>query len=255
MGSPAQSTAVGAGWTGLGLLVASAINGGVALILLRAGRRRGQSHCVPTRITCSPMSDFGWRCVGIALVQLTGWHSYDRAARSSKHRLDRDSSPARNRLWLARYRATCCRATNHRQHAATLRKGILFHAPRTRVAGAPALHVLVPGSGVFGAVMICVEIELAISRALPSITSLRTWSHWRIRSRGKIGLRSLLKENQMAQVFRGVNQLSYEELPVPAIARMRCWYRCGWACVQSDIKRLFIPSHDHRISLGMKQLG
>jgi len=45
---------------GLGLtLVASAINGGVALILLRAGRRLRSTHCVPTRITCSP--DFGWR--------------------------------------------------------------------------------------------------------------------------------------------------------------------------------------------------
>jgi len=59
---------------GLGLtLVASAINGGVALILLRAGRRRGQSHCVPTRITLSPMC--GLRvalCWASRILQLTG---------------------------------------------------------------------------------------------------------------------------------------------------------------------------------------
>jgi len=41
---------------GLGLtLVASAINGGVALILLRELGDACESHCVPTRITCSPM--------------------------------------------------------------------------------------------------------------------------------------------------------------------------------------------------------
>jgi L-iditol 2-dehydrogenase len=46
-----------------------------------------------------------------------------------------------------------------------------------------------------------------------------------------------------AQVFRGVNQLSYEELPVPAIApdEVLVQVRVVGLC-QSDIKRFVIPS-------------
>lgn len=163
---------------GLGLtLVASAVNGGVALILLQAGRRlrsitlRADAHHLLTDVWTS-----GGVVLGIALVQLTGWLILDPAIALLV---------AANIVWtgirLLRETGyglldTALPAAEQQIIASTLlryeEKGILFHALRTRVAGARrfvSLHVLVPGEWtVRRGHDLCEEIELAISRALPS---------------------------------------------------------------------------------------
>ena len=161
----------------LGLsLVASAVNGSVALILLRAGRRlrsitlRANAHHLLTDV---------WTSVGvvlgIALVKLTGWLVLDPAIAIIG---------AANIVWagvrLLRETGyglldTALPAAEQQIIASTLlrykEKGILFHALRTRVAGARrfvSLHVLVPGEWtVKRGHDLCEEIELAISRAMP----------------------------------------------------------------------------------------
>ena len=165
---------------GLGLLltlVATAVNGGVALILLRAGRRlrsitlRADAHHLLTDV---------WTSVGvvlgIAVVKLTGWLVLDPAIALLV---------AANIVWagirLLRETGyglldTALPAAEQQIIASTLlrykKEGILFHALRTRVAGARrfvSLHVLVPGEwSVQRGHDLCEEIELAISRALPS---------------------------------------------------------------------------------------
>lgn len=163
---------------GLGLtLVATAVNGGVALILLRAGRRlrsitlRADAHHLLTDVWTS-----GGVVLGILLVQLTGWLVLDPAIALIV---------AVNIVW-AGFRLlretgyglldTALPADEQKIIAAVLARykedGILFHALRTRVAGARrfvSLHVLVPGEwSVKLGHDLCEEIELAISRALPS---------------------------------------------------------------------------------------
>ena len=165
---------------GLGLfltLIATAVNGGVALILLRAGRRlrsitlRADAHHLLTDV---------WTSVGVVLgivvVKLTGWLVLDPAIALLV---------AANIVWagirLLRETGsalldTALPAAEQQIIALTLlgykEKGILFHAMRTRVAGARrfvSLHVLVPGEWtVQRGHDLCEEIELAISRALPS---------------------------------------------------------------------------------------
>lgn len=164
---------------GLGLLltlISTAINGGVALILLRAGIRlrsitlRADAHHLLTDV---------WTSVGvvlgIALVKLTGWLILDpviallvaanivwagiRLLRETGYGLLDTALPAIEqqiiKSMLLSYKE----------------KGILFHALRTRVAGARcfvSLHVLVPGDWtVQRGHDLCEEIELAISKALP----------------------------------------------------------------------------------------
>ena len=165
---------------GLGLLltlVASAVNGSVALILLRAGRRlrsvalRADAHHLLTDVWTS-----GGVVLGIALVQLTGWLILDpviallvaanivwagiRLLRETGYGLLDSALPATEQQIIA---TTLLRYEE---------KGILFHALRTRVAGARrfvSLHVLVPGEWTVQCGHdLCEEIELDISRALPS---------------------------------------------------------------------------------------
>lgn len=165
---------------GLGLLltlVASGINGSVAVILLRAGRRlrsvalRADAHHLLTDVWTS-----GGVVLGIALVQLTGWLILDpviallvaanivwagiRLLRETGYGLLDSALPATEQQIIA---TTLLRYEE---------KGILFHALRTRVAGARrfvSLHVLVPGEWTVQCGHdLCEEIELAISRALPS---------------------------------------------------------------------------------------
>lgn len=164
---------------GLGLvitLVATAVNGGVALILLRAGRRlrsitlRADAHHLLTDVWTS-----GGVVLGVILVHLTGWLLLDPAIALIV---------AANIVWagvrLLRETGyglldTALPAVDQQIIAAVLarykEKGILFHALRTRVAGARrfvSLHVLVPGEWtVQRGHDLCEEIELAISRGLP----------------------------------------------------------------------------------------
>lgn len=59
-----------------------------------------------------------------------------------------------------------------------------------------------------------------------------------------------------AQVFRGVNQLSYEELPIPTLETDEVLVKIHVVGLcQSDIKKFVILSMNHRASLDMKQLG
>lgn len=162
---------------GLGLtLVATAVNGGVALILLRAGRRlrsitlRADAHHLLTDVWTS-----GGVVLGVILVQLTGWLVLDPVIALIV---------AANIVWagirLLRETGsglldTALPESDQQIIAAVLapyqEKGILFHALRTRVAGARRfvnLHVLVPGEWtVQRGHNLCEEIESAISRALP----------------------------------------------------------------------------------------
>lgn len=162
---------------GLGLtLVATAVNGGVALILLQAGRRlrsitlRADAHHLLTDVWTS-----GGVVLGVMLVQLTGWLVLDpmialivaanivwagiRLLRETGSGLLDSSLPERDQQIIAAVLASY------------KEKGILFHAIRTRVAGARRfvnLHVLVPGEWtVQRGHNLCEEIESAISRALP----------------------------------------------------------------------------------------
>lgn len=134
-------------------LLASAVNGGVALVLLRAGRRLGS---VALRADARHLLTDVWTSVGIVLgvllVQITGWLVLDPLVALVV---------AANIVW------TGVRLLNEAAHGlldtalpppeqARLREalapheqaGIRFHALRTRVAGRRrfiALHMLVPG--------------------------------------------------------------------------------------------------------------
>ncbi|CAD5950776.1 putative transporter sll1263 [Planktothrix tepida] len=162
---------------GLGLsLVAAAINGGLALVMLRASKRlrsitlRADAHHLLTDV---------WTSVGVVLglilVPITQWLILDPiiafivaanivwAGFRLLHEtglglLDTAMPVAERRLItdiLAGYDA----------------QGVQFHALRTRVAGSRrfvSLHVLVPGAWtVQQGHNICEEIELAIGRSLP----------------------------------------------------------------------------------------
>lgn len=164
---------------GLGLVIsiaATAVNGGVALILLRAGRRlrsitlRADAHHLLTDV---------WTSVGVVLgillVKVTGWLVLDpvialcvaanivwtgvRLLRETGSGLLDAALPADEQeaisLILSEY-------TN---------QGIQFHALRTRAAGSRrfvSFHVLVPGEWtVQRGHDLCEQLELAISNALP----------------------------------------------------------------------------------------
>lgn len=162
---------------GLGLsLVATAVNGGVATILLRAGRRlrsvtlRADAHHLLTDV---------WTSVGIVLglilVQLTGWLVLDPVIALIV---------AVNIVWtgLRLLHETglglmdaALPADEQQVITATLAgykgQGIQFHALRTRIAGARrfvSFHVLVPGKWtVQRGHDLCEEIELSLGRRLP----------------------------------------------------------------------------------------
>ncbi len=163
---------------GIGLaLAATAVNGGVAMILLRAGRRlrsitlRADAHHLLTDVWTS-----AGVVLGIFLVKLTGWLVLDpiiallvavnivwagfRLLRETGDGLLDTALPA-----------------NEQQLITTIldsyeQQGIQFHALRTRTAGTRrfvSFHVLVPGEWtVQRGHDLCEEIELAINKALAS---------------------------------------------------------------------------------------
>ena len=167
---------------GLGLsitLIATAINGGVALVILRAGRRL---RSITLRADANHLLTDVWTSagvvLGVALVQLTGWLVLDpliglliaanivrigvRLLRdTAQGLLDRALPPedqgAISKV-LARYE----------------RRGIRFHALRTRAAGQRrfiSMHVLVPGRWtVQQGHDLSEEIENDLAAALPQST-------------------------------------------------------------------------------------
>ncbi|PZV11916.1 MAG: cation-efflux pump [Leptolyngbya sp.] len=164
---------------GLGLalsFVATAINGGVAWILLRAGKRlrsitlRADAHHLLTDVWTS----FGV-AIAILLVKLTGWLILDPIVALLV---------AANIVWVG-FRLlqetgtglmdSAISTANQAQIVEILapykQRGILFHALKTRNAGSRSFvtfHVLVPGEwSVYTGHDLCEEIELAIIRALP----------------------------------------------------------------------------------------
>ena len=158
-------------------LVATAVNGGVAMILLRAGRRlrsvtlRADAHHLFTDVWTS-----AGVVLGILLVKLTGWLVLDPIIALIV---------AANIVWagfrLLRETGLGLLDTalpeNEQQLITTvlsnyLQQGVQFHALRTRTAGTRrfvSFHVLVPGKWtVQRGHDLCEEIELAISKVLPS---------------------------------------------------------------------------------------
>ena len=162
---------------GLGLsLVATAVNGGLALVLLRAGKRlrsitlRADAHHLLTDV---------WTSTGVVLglifVPLTGWLVLDpliaflvavnivwtgvRLLHETGSELLDASIPTAERRIIADI------------FAAYNKQGIQFHALRTRVAGVRrfvSFHVLVPGEwSVQQGHALCEEIELKIVDSLP----------------------------------------------------------------------------------------
>lgn len=167
------------GW-GLALaLVATAINGAVAQVLLRAGRRL---HSIALRADAHHLLTDVWTSagvvIGIFLVKLTGWLVLDplialmvaaniiwagfKLLRETGSALLDSSIPIEDRKIVTDILATY------------KPQGILFHALRTRVAGSRRFvmfHVLVPGDWtVHQGHALCEEIELAIIQALPKTT-------------------------------------------------------------------------------------
>ena len=160
-------------------LAATAINGGVALVLMRAGRRlrsitlTADAHHLLTDV---------WTSLGVVagvlLVQLTGWLVLDpliglavaanivwigiRLFNATAHGLLDTALPEADRQVIARvldgYRS----------------RGIRFHAVRTRMAGQRrfiSMHVLVPGDwSVQRGHALCEQIERELITALPGST-------------------------------------------------------------------------------------
>ena len=146
---PLQNVGLGLGVT----LAASAINGGVALVILRAGRRL---RSITLRADAQHLLTDVWTSIGVVLgvltAQLTGWLVLDpliallvtanilwtgmRLLRDTAHGLLDRALPPEDRKAitevLSRYES----------------QGIRFHALRTRASGPRrfiSMHVLVPG--------------------------------------------------------------------------------------------------------------
>ncbi len=164
---------------GVGLilsLVATAINGGTAWVLLRAGKRlrsitlRADAHHLLTDVWTS-----AGVLIGIGLVKLTGWLILDPIIALLV---------AANIIWVG---VRLLRETgselldrsilaDERNQIKTLmmpyeQQGIQFHALKTRGAGSRrfiSFHVLVPGAWtVHQGHQLCEELELAIIQQLP----------------------------------------------------------------------------------------
>jgi cation diffusion facilitator family transporter len=162
---------------GLGLaLVATAINGGVAWILLQASQRlrsitlKADAHHLLTDVWTSVGV-----VIGIGLVSVTGWNILDPIVAILV---------AANIIWAgvkllqetgAGLLDTAIPAGERQEILLIMseyeRQGIQFHAMRTRVSGAyrfVSFHVLVPGAWtVQRGHDLCESIEQAISLALP----------------------------------------------------------------------------------------
>ncbi len=162
---------------GLGLsLIATAVNGVTAWVLLRAGNRlrsitlRADAHHLLTDVWTSVGV-----LIGIGLVKLTGWLALDPIIALLV---------AANIIWIG---ARLMRETGsglldqsmpdgELNQIKTLmlpyeEQGIYFHALRTRIAGSRRFinfHVLVPGAWtVEKGHQLCEDLELAIIRELP----------------------------------------------------------------------------------------
>lgn len=160
-------------------LVATGINGVVAVVLLRAGRRIGSitltadAHHLLTDVWTSVGV-----LVGVVLVQLTGWLVLDPVIAllvASNivwigFRLLRDSALGLLDTALPRNDREAISQVTDRYQA----EGIRFHALRTRMAGQRkfiSMHVLVPGSwSVQRGHALCEQIEQAIIQELPRST-------------------------------------------------------------------------------------
>jgi cation diffusion facilitator family transporter len=172
---PLQNVGVGLAVT----LVAAAINGGVALVILRAGR---QLRSITLQADARHLLTDVWTSVGvvlgIVLVGLTGWLALDpliallvaanivwtgvRLLRDTGQGLLDRALPAED---LAKIQKVLSRYEG---------RGTRFHAVRTRSAGQRrfiSMHVLVPGDWtVKRGHDLAEEIEGDIARALPQST-------------------------------------------------------------------------------------
>jgi cation diffusion facilitator family transporter len=171
---------IDAPWLGIAVsAVASAINGGVAVILLRAGKRL---RSITLRADGQHLLTDVWTSVGvivgIAAVAATGWLRLDpliaiavavnivwtgwKLVRETGLGLLDRSLPEEERRDLTRALAPF------------QEQGILFHAVRTRGAGTRrfiSMHVLVPGNWtVQKGHDLCEEIEAKVREALPQAT-------------------------------------------------------------------------------------
>ena len=170
-------------WLGLVVsLVAAGVNGAVALILLRAGRRLGS---ISLRADAQHLLTDVWTSagvvLGVVLVQATGWLTCDplvalivaanivwtgvRLLRDTANGLLDTALPP---VEQARIAGVFARYTDG---------GVAFHALRTRMAGQRAfvsLHILVPGDwSVRRGHTLCEQIERQI-RAVVSRSSVFT---------------------------------------------------------------------------------
>lgn len=162
---------------GLGLsIIASLVNGGVAWVLLRAGKRlrsitlRADGHHLLTDVWTSVGVVFG-----LIIVKVTGWLILDpiMALLVAVHiawvsiKLLKETMAGLMDSALPESDQAVIRATL----TAYQTQGIQFHALRTRVAGARnfvSFHVLVPGSwSVQKGHELCDTLEQSIMTALP----------------------------------------------------------------------------------------
>jgi cation diffusion facilitator family transporter len=162
-------------------LLATAINGGVAWILGRAGRRlRSITLQADAQHLLTDVWTTAGVIIGIILVRITGWLILDpliamavalnivwagvRLLRETSYGLLDSALPSADQKLIA--------AVLHPYE----KVGLVFHALRTRMAGPRrfvSLHVLVPGNWtVQHGHEICDEIELAIVAALPECNVL-----------------------------------------------------------------------------------
>ena len=159
-------------------IIASAINGGVALILLKAGKRL---HSITLRADAHHLLTDVWTSVGVILglllVSVTGWLILDpliailvainivwtgtKLIQESSSALLDASIPLQERQIIDELLS------------AYDRQQVQFHAIRTRMAGMirfVSFHVLVPGAWtVQQGHDLCEEIESKISQSLPNI--------------------------------------------------------------------------------------
>jgi cation diffusion facilitator family transporter len=165
---------------GLGVsLLATAINGSVAFVLLRAGRRlRSITLTADAQHLLTDVWTSIGVVVGVLLVQLTGWLALDplialavslnivwtglRLLSDTAHGLLDTALPAADQQVIS--------AVLERYAS----QGVDFHALRTRSAGQRrfvSMHVLVPGEWtVQHGHSLCEQIEHAIIEALPKTT-------------------------------------------------------------------------------------
>ena len=172
---PIENVALGLGIS----VVASAINGGVAVVLLRAGKRlrsitlRADAHTCLTDVWTS-----AGVLVGVLLVKLTGWLVLDPLVALlvaanivwTGVRLLQETGHGLLDRAIAEDEQAAIAGLLERFHA----RGVVIHGLRTRAAGPRRfvqMHVLVPGSwSVRQGHDLCEEIERGVTAALPGST-------------------------------------------------------------------------------------